>query len=240
MATRRTLYCLAHGQPACHSCRTQQKGSHHCCALGHHQGFSPRKYRRRPRDPGGPPAPDDGDGRAQNDPAAQTSRLVQVISDDSGSEAPRAPPLASTATLSASTTSQAHKRPRAIPLAVPSPRNPIPSTSPGTLMLMIPSKRLRAANQGEAIGADSPLLTRPRAGSFGRDLRIKRHRGDGRTSLPQHETAILEQELVPVFHQSFSSSSATDDNLLLPLAGAGRARQLAPPSGHGRASKSNT
>ena len=90
------------------------------------------------------------------------------------------------------------------------------------------------------MGADSPLLARPRAGSFGRDPRIKRHRGDGRTSLPQHENAILEQELAPVFHQSFSSSSATDDNLQLPLAGAGRARQLAPPSGHGRASESNT
>ena len=186
----------------------------------------------------GGPQPD------SDEPAAQTGRLVQVISDDSGSEAPRAPPLASvgttsaTATPSASTTSQAHKRPRALPLAAPSPRNPVPSTSPGTLMT--PSKRLRAGNRGEAIGADSPLLARPRAGSFGRDPRIKRHRGDGRTSLPQHENVILEQELAPVFHQSFSSSSATDDNLLLPLAGAGRARQLAPPSGHGRASESNT
>ena len=90
------------------------------------------------------------------------------------------------------------------------------------------------------MGADSPLLARPRAGSFGRDPQIKRHRGDDRTPLPQHENAILVQELAPVFHQSFSSSSATDDNLHLPLAGAGRARQLAPPSRHGRASKSNT
>ena len=51
---------------------------------------------------------------------------------------------------------------------------------------------------------------------------------------------ILEQELAPVFHQSFSSPSATDDNLQLPLTGAGRARQLAPPSEHGRASENNT
>ena len=80
------------------------------------------------------------------------------------------------------------------------------------------------------MGADSPLLARPRAGSFGRDLRIKRHRGDDRT---QHENASLVQELAPVFHQSFSSSSATDDNLHLPLAGAGRARQLARPQGTG-------
>ena len=90
------------------------------------------------------------------------------------------------------------------------------------------------------MGADCPLLAQPKAGSFGRDPWIKRHRGDGRTSLPQHENAILEQELAPVFHQSFPSSSATDDNLQLPLAGAGRARQLAPPPGHGCASESNT
>ena len=124
VATRRTLYCLAHGQPACHSCRTQQKGSHHCCALGHHQGFSPRKYRRRPRDPGGPPTPDDGDG------GAQTSGMVHVISDDSGDEALDTPPLADVDTASATTTSttsttmQAYKRPRTTPLAAPSPRNP--------------------------------------------------------------------------------------------------------------------
>ena len=53
MAAKRTLYCVAHGQPACHSCRTQQKGSQQCCALSHHQGFLPRKYRRRAQDPGG-------------------------------------------------------------------------------------------------------------------------------------------------------------------------------------------
>ena len=238
MATRRTLYCLAHGQPACHSCRTQQKGSQHCCALSHHQGFSPRKYRRRPRDPGGPPTPDDGDG------GAQTSGMVHVISDDSGGKALDTPPLADVGTASAtttratSTTMQAYKRPRTIPLAAPSPWNPVLSTSPGTLM--VPNKWLRAVNRGEAMGADSPLLARPRAGSFGQDPRIKRHRGDGRTSLPQHENAILEQELAPVFHQSFSSSTGTDVNPQLPLAGAGRARQLAPPSGHGRASESNT
>ena len=90
------------------------------------------------------------------------------------------------------------------------------------------------------MGADSPLLARPRAGSFGRDPRIKRHRGDGRTPLPQHENAILEQDLAPVFHQSFSSSSATYDNLHQPVAGAGRARRLAPASGHRHDSESNT
>ena len=81
---------------------------------------------------------------------ARTSGLVQVISDDSGSEAPDTRPLAdvgtasATATLTASTSLQVYKKPRAIPLAAPSPRTPVLSTSPGTLM--IPSKRLCAGN----------------------------------------------------------------------------------------------
>ena len=97
---------------------------------------------------------DDADG-------ARTSGLVQVISDDSGSEAPDTPPLvdvgttSATATPTASTSLQACKRPRTIPLAAPSPLTPVLSTSPGTLM--IPSKRLRAGNRGETMGADSPF-----------------------------------------------------------------------------------
>ena len=103
--------------------------------------------------------------------------MVHVISDDSGDEALDTPPLAdvgtalATTTSATSTTVQAYKRPRTTPLAALSPQNPVISTSPGTLM--VPSKRLRAVNRGEAVGADSPLLARPRAGSFGRDPQIK-------------------------------------------------------------------
>ena len=100
---------------------------------------------------------DDGDADS-----AWTSGLVQVISDDSGSEAPDTPPLADVGTASATATPttsmslQAYKRPRAVPLAAPSPRAPVLSMSPGTLM--IPSKGLRAGNRRETMGADSPLL----------------------------------------------------------------------------------
>ena len=76
------------------------------------------------------------------------------------------------------------------------------------------------------------MRTLPRAGSFGRDLRIKRHRGDDRTPLPQHENASLVQELAPVFHQSFSSSSATDDT---PAIGRGRKGQATGPALRARA-----
>ena len=157
-ATRRTLYCLAHGQPACHSCRTHHKGTQHCCALGHHQGCPPRKYRRRPHAPERPPA--------------VTDPIHVVISDDLGSDAPTTPPPPATTAMLA--TMQADKRPRAALPAVLGTLITTLSTSPGTLATS--GRRLRAGNRGEAMGADSPLLARPRSGSIARDPRPKRHR----------------------------------------------------------------
>ena len=46
------------------------------------------------------------------------------------------------------------------------------------------------------------------------------------------ENSLLGGVITPVFHRS-SSPSATTKNPQLPLAGAGSARLLAPPSGHG-------
>jgi hypothetical protein len=206
--------------------------------------------------------------------------------------------------------SQTDKRPRATPLAVPSSCDAVLSTSPETLPS--PSKRPRAGNRGEAMGADSPLLARPRSGSAAHDPQPKRHRGSVRCPPLRHGNATLDQDLGPVFaggallgldmepvfhdtpprpcagaggallgqdvepllHPRFAPTLAigetphlpvtsADDALLgqdldqephitspppfaiggtsqLPLAAAGRARPLAPPSGHGRACESNT
>ena len=176
-------------------------------------------------------------------PASTGPRQIPQIHQGPASRA-RAPPAVTTTLTSTSirTTSLTHertdKRPRATPLAVPSSCDAVPSTSPETLPS--PSKRPRAGNRGEAMGADSPLLARPRSGNTAQDPQPKRHRGSVRCPPLRHESAPLDQDLEPIFHPSFSSSFAIGDIPQLPLAGAGRARRLAPPSGHGRACESNT
>ena len=64
MATRRTLYGVANGQPACHNCKTQQQSSQHCYTLGHHEGHLLRRYRTRSHAPGRPASLADPDTSA--------------------------------------------------------------------------------------------------------------------------------------------------------------------------------
>jgi hypothetical protein len=156
----------------------------------------------------------------------------------------RAPPAVTTTPTSTSirmtpmTHERTDKRPRATLLAALDSLDTVLSTSPGTQAS--PSKRPRAGNRGEAMGADSPLLARPRSGNTAQDPQPKRHRGSVRCPPLRHESALLDQDLGPIIHPSFSPTFATGDIPQLPLAGAGRARRLAPPSGHGRACESDT
>jgi hypothetical protein len=80
------------------------------------------------------------------------------------------------------------------------------------------------------MGADSPLLARPRSGNTAQDPQPKRHRGSVRCPPLRHESALLdqdleplEQDLGPASHSSLCSSFAIEGTPRRPLTEAGGA-----------------
>ena len=71
------------------------------------------------------------------------------------------------------------------------------------------------------MGADSPLLARPRSGSLVRGPGTKRHRGGVCSPSSRHENAVLEQDLGPAPHTSLFSSFAIEGTPRRPLTNAG-------------------
>lgn len=247
VATKRTLYCLAHGQPACHSCRTQQKGSQHCCALGHHQGHAPRKYRRRANAPPRPIIPGGDDTRARTASSSvicvncsdeESQEGPHVISDDSDERAHALSrptrvdtgPAVATSTTSKCTRTSKRLRTEDPPLASSSGQ----TTSTFPRIRTTPSKRPRAVNTGKVAGADSPRLSRPRAGAVAPSSVPKRRRGVVCPPDAQHNSATPVSDLCPLFRSIRATGTAAVATQHPPLGGERRSCSPTLTQGHQR------